>query len=367
MSGSGSGRAGLTRRGVMGLAAAGLALGGLPAEAASPRRKKATQVAERVVPLAERDDLIGHIEYYVTDGQTTLLEVAHHYDIGVPHISALNPGVDAWVPGSGRTLTLPTAHILPDAPHEGLVINRPELRLYYFPGNGPVQTYSIGVGKDGLNTPVGKTWVVRKQVHPTWHPTEASFREKPWLPKAVPPGPDNPMGDYAMYLGWPAYAIHGTNRVYGVGRRVSHGCIRLYPEGIEKLFREVPVGTKVTVVDQSVKVGWHKGELYMEVLPSLEQIDDLEVNYVITHQLPAPDPRPLIEAKAGREAQRVNWDLVEIERLIRRGIPVKITGTPDEERPEEPQVAEAVRGVEATPLATAEAQSPVELGFGSVY
>ena len=226
---SGSGRAGLTRRGVMGLAAAGLALGGLPAEAASPRRKKATQVAERVVPLAERDDLIGHIEYYVTDGETTLLEVAHHYDIGVPHISALNPGVDAWVPGSGRTLTLPTAHILPDAPHEGLVINRPELRLYYFPGNGPVQTYSIGVGKDGLNTPVGKTWVVRKQVHPTWHPTEASFREKPWLPKAVPPGPDNPMGDYAMYLGWPAYAIHGTNRVYGVGRRVSHGCIRLYP------------------------------------------------------------------------------------------------------------------------------------------
>ena len=244
------------------------------------------------------------------------------------------------------------------------MINRPELRLYYFPGNGPVQTYSIGVGKDGLNTPVGKTWVVRKQVHPTWHPTEASFREKPWLPKAVPPGPDNPMGDYAMYLGWPAYAIHGTNRVYGVGRRVSHGCIRLYPEGIEKLFREVPVGTKVTVVDQSVKVGWHKGELYMEVLPSLEQIDDLEVNYVITHQLPAPDPRPLIEAKAGREAQRVNWDLVEIERLIRRGIPVKITGTPDEERPEEPQVAEAVRGVEATPVATAEVPRRAGLRLG---
>src|SRR3954454_21590356 len=120
MSGSGSGRAGLTRRGVMGLAAAGLALGALPAEAASPRRKKATQVAERTVPLAERDDLIGHIEYYVTDGQSTLLEDAHHSDIGVPHISALNPGVDAWVAGSVGTLTLPTAHILLGAPHEGV-------------------------------------------------------------------------------------------------------------------------------------------------------------------------------------------------------------------------------------------------------
>src|SRR5689334_10525746 len=181
---SGSGRAGLTRRGVLGLAAAGLALGALPAEAASPRRKKATQVAERAVPLAQRDDLIGHIEYYTTDGETTLLEVARRYDIGVPHISALNPGVDAWVPGKGRLLTLPTMHILPDAPREGLVINRPELRLYYFPAGGPIQTYSIGVGKDGLNTPVGKTSVVRKQARPTWRPTQASFREKPWLPKA---------------------------------------------------------------------------------------------------------------------------------------------------------------------------------------
>src|SRR3954453_12350471 len=113
------------------------------------------------------------------------------------------------------------------------------------------------------------------------------------MPKAVPPVPDNPMGDYAMYLGWPAYAIHGTNRVYGVGRLVSHGCIRLYPEGIEKLFREVPVGTNAPVVDHTVKDGWKKGVLHMEVLPSLEHIDDLEVNYVITHQLPAPDPRTL--------------------------------------------------------------------------
>jgi L,D-transpeptidase ErfK/SrfK len=220
---------------------------------------------------------------------------------------------------------LPTQFILPDAPREGIVVNYGELRLFHFPKGGPVQTYAIGVGRDGFELKMGQTKIVRKKEKPTWYPTESTLRDKPWVGKVVPPGPDNPLGDYAMYLGWPTYLIHGTNLPYGVGRRVSRGCIRMYPEGVARLYPQVAPGTRVTAVDQRVKVGWHEGELYLEAQPDMAQLDELEATQTMTPQAPAPGDRQRVVDRAGPDAARVDWAVVEAELASRRGIPVQIT------------------------------------------
>lgn len=326
----------VSRRGVLGLAAGVLAAPALPAWAMLP---------------ADRDDLLGELTPYTTRADETLLDLARAKGLGVPHISAANPGIDPWVPGDGTQLTLPTAHILPDAPREGIVVNKSELRLYFFPKYGPPQTYAIGVGRDGFNTPVGNTTVVRKKERPTWYPTAETRRDKPEVGSVVPPGPDNPLGLYALYLGWPTYLIHGTHKPYGVGRRVSRGCIRMYPEGIEALFRQVPVGTKVAVVEQPVKVGWREGELYLQVLPGLEQIDELEATQRMS-PIPAPDPRQRIVAKAGTEFPRIDWALVEAETYRRSGIPVRITRS-------DPQLVS-----ESRPFAAPALGQPASVGHG---
>ena len=125
-----------------------------------------------------------------------------------------------------------------------------------------------------MSTPLGTTTVVGKVVRPTWFPPQSIREEKPYLPEMVPPGPDNPLGEYELRLGWPAYLIHGTNKPYGVGRNVSHGCIRLYPEDIERLFSEVQVGTPVRVIDEEIRLAWVDGELYLAVAPSRHQMDE---------------------------------------------------------------------------------------------
>lgn len=303
----------LTRRGVVGGFLGVAALAVAPARAALP---PAGQGA---------DDLIGKMTYFLTDGDRTLLDVARERGLGLLEVSAANPGVDAWVPGRERLITLPTAHILPDGAREGILINIAELRLYYMPAGQPIQTYAIGVGRDGLDTPVGRTTIVRKKERPTWYPTEGKRQDDPTLPAVVGPGPDNPLGDYAMYLGWPTYLIHGTNKPFGVGRRLSRGCIRMYPEGVAALFPQVPVGTRVAVVDQQIKIGWMQGELYIEAHPDVSQLDELENTYGFTLK-PAPDMRDAILAKAGGEAARIDWNVVETELVARRGFPVRITG-----------------------------------------
>jgi L,D-transpeptidase ErfK/SrfK len=308
----------ITRRATLAALGAALVLPRTPLLAAGP-------AATAPVPQRRTGDLIGEITYYVTHGGETLLDVARAHNLGVPEISAVNPGVDPWVPGEETLVTLPTAFLLPDAPREGVVINYGELRLFYFPKNGPVQTYAIGIGRDGFELKYGATKIVRKQEKPTWYPTDSVKRDKPWIGSVVPPGPDNPLGEYAMYLGWPTYLMHGTNMPYGVGRRVSRGCIRMYPEGVERLFRQIAVGTKVTAVDQPVKIGWHEGELYIEVQPDIYQLDELEANQTMTPRLPQGDFRSLVLNRAGAEAPRVDWAAVENELLLRRGIPVQIT------------------------------------------
>lgn len=278
-------------------------------------------------PASAASDLIGALRWHVTRAEDTLLDLAVAHDVGILELSAANPGVDPWIPGADRLILLPTAHLLPDAPREGIVINKAELRLYWLPRGGPIATHAIGVGREGFDTPVGETRIVRKQKDPSWHPTAATRADRPELPAVVAPGPDNPLGHRALYLGWPTYLIHGTNKPYGVGRRVSRGCIRMYPASVERLFEQVPIGTRVTVVDQPVKVGWHQGELWLEAHPDLGQLEELEETYAFKLRPGAVDEAALalVRRKAQDGIDRVDWDRVEAELVARRGIPVRVT------------------------------------------
>lgn len=270
-------------------------------------------------------DLIGIPTIVVTEQRDTLLDIAHDYDVGYVEIRASNPGIDPWLPGGGKEISVPTQHILPDAPRRGIVINLPELRLYYFPGDGSEPlSFPIGIGGGGKETPTGRTEIVRKRIHPVWIPTKSEHEAEPDLPDEIEPGPDNPMGDYALYLGWTGYAIHGTNRAYSIGRRDSHGCIRLYPEDILTLFNLIKIGTPVTVVNQQAKVGWSGGELYLEVHPSQDDADAIEEEGA-PRSSGAVDADDLVAAAAGPSIGRLDWYAIHSAEARRDGLPVQIT------------------------------------------
>jgi L,D-transpeptidase ErfK/SrfK len=268
--------------------------------------------------------LIGSIGSYRTKETDTFVDLARRFDGGSVALMAANPGVDPWLPGK-HVLVLPTAHLLPDAPHRGIVINVGEMRLYYFEERSPtVESFPIGIGQEAHDTPMGTTRVVKKRIHPTWIPTPSIRAERPELPAAIPPGPDNPLGDYALYLGWDSYTVHGTNKPAGVGRRVSHGCIRLYPEDIAALYPRVDVGTPVTVVAQPAKAGWVGKQLFLEVHPSPAQADQIEQTGKFSPEA-IDGLDQIVRAAAGPEAGRVDWRLVLETAQARRGIPVQIT------------------------------------------
>ncbi len=270
------------------------------------------------------DDVMGDLSTYTAKYEDTLLDIALDNSLGFLELVAANQGVDVWIPGAGTKILLPKARILPTGPRDGIVINIPEQRMYYFRKGQLTATYPIGVFREGFSTPIGSTKIVRKTVDPTWYPTKSSREEHPELPAAVPPGPDNPLGSRAMYLGWARYIIHGTNKPYGVGRRVSHGCIRMQPDDVEALFDMVPVGTTVHTVNQPIKVGWWRGELFVQAHPNLEQGISLEETGKID-PIDVPDIRDKVTAKAGAFADRVDWNAVETALKERRGIPVQVT------------------------------------------
>lgn len=278
---------------------------------------------------AKTGDIIGEMHNYTTwSSNEDLLDVARGDELGLIELMVVNPGVDPWLPSRGIHLTLPTMHILPEGPRKGIVINTADLRLYYYDSEDGYVSFPLGVGRDGYLTPTGTTKIVRKKDHPSWYLTPSEIRDHPELPRVVPPGEDNPLGEYALYLGWPTYLIHGTNTPWGIGRRTSRGCIRMYPEDIEWLFQRVPIGTPVTVVDQPVKLGWKNDELYIEVQPSTKQIDAMEES---SKSPPPPDPVPLAQeadrilAKAKEDAERLDWAAIERALADRQGYPIRIT------------------------------------------
>lgn len=268
-------------------------------------------------------DLLGEPNRHVVSADDTLLDVARWYDLGFVEIVAANPAIDPWLPRAGTVVLLPTAHVLPSAPRRGIVINLADQRLYYFPPRGPVQSYPIGIASDGMEIVLGVTRVVGKRVNPTWVPPPSVRADAPDLPPAVPPGPDNPLGAFALDLGWTSTAIHGTNNPDGVGRRVSHGCFRLYPEDIAKLFPQVAVGTEVHVVNQPVKVGWSDETLLLEVHPTLEQADELESRGAATPTV-HPDLAMTVMELAGAAFDEIDWPRVEQIAREHRGIPYPI-------------------------------------------
>lgn len=274
---------------------------------------------------AQGDDILGAPSAYTTVKGDNLLDVAQRFEVGYIELIAANPGIDPWLPGSDVEIVLPTAHVLPDAPREGIVINLADLRLYWFPpGGGEPKSYPIGTGRLGMTTPLGKTRIVRKRKNPTWFPTAATRADNPELPVSVGPGRRNPLGKFAMYLEWPAYAIHGTNDPDGVGRRVSRGCIRMYPAHIEALYSQVPVGTSVTVVDQPLKLGWNRGNIYLEIHPSGVEIDELEETGKFVAR-PIPGLSDVVREFGREKTPHVDWPTVDLVNSHRRGVPVRIT------------------------------------------
>ncbi|MGD0961456.1 MAG: L,D-transpeptidase family protein [Methylomonas sp.] len=227
------------------------------------------------------DSLIGNpphqVKYVPAKQEDTLIDIAVNFKLGQDEIVLANQSVDRWLPGGGTQVRIPTSFILPDAPRNGMIINLPEMRIYYFPADASkVLTFAIGIGReDDWRTPLGRTQIAGKTENPSWTPPPSIRAEHladgDELKPFYPPGPDNPLGLYAFRLRLPGYMIHSTNVVNGVGMRVSHGCIRMYPDDIEQFFPIVKVGVSVNIVNQPIKVGWYHDTLYMEVYPQLEE------------------------------------------------------------------------------------------------
>lgn len=270
-------------------------------------------------------DYVGEMELYEAAYEDTLVHLARFHNLGFVEMIAANPDLDPWIPGDGAKVVLPKQHLLPDAPRKGIVINLSEQHIFYFPADGSEpEVHSIGIGREGLNTPLGKTSVVRKKEGPTWTPTPRMREEDPTLKASYPPGPDNPLGTHALYLGFPQYAIHGTNKPYGIGRRISSGCIRMYPEKIKELYYKVPVGTPVMIVDQPVKAGWIGDKMYIEVHPTQDQAIEVEkLEDLASYEMTAEDMQRILD-EAGEFADYIDWENVREAIKLRRGYPVAV-------------------------------------------
>ena len=278
------------------------------------------------------DTVIGALRPYRIRKGDTLIDLARYYDLGMNEIAEANPGIDPWVPPVGATILLPTAWVLPCCTYEGIVVNIPEMRLFYYrhspgdPHTTIVYTYPVGLGRDDWRTPSGKFKVRGKTVNPQWNIPESirqeHIKERNDPRKFIPGGdPENPLGKYRMELTLPLYGIHGTDIPWGVGMQVSHGCVRLYPEDVEQLFPLVAVGTAVEFTYQPVKVGTRAGAVYVEVHRDI---------YGYAPALYREASVALERARLGARADRDRL-LAALEDLS--GVPMRISAEPDEPAP----------------------------------
>lgn len=220
--------------------------------------------------LADGQTLIGALAAIKTQENDTLPDIARHFGLGYNDITLANPGIPVWTPAPDTRVLLPLSFILPDSPHQGITLNLANMRLFYYPKNQPdtVYTYPVGIGRQSWNTPTGLTHIATKKAHPSWYVPDSILKEHAQqgdiLPAVVGPGPNNPLGLYVMNLGFERYLIHGTNKPYGIGMQVSHGCVQLYPEDIETLFNSITVGTPVRIVHQPYLTAWQDNMIYLE-------------------------------------------------------------------------------------------------------
>ncbi|TVP52734.1 MAG: hypothetical protein EA349_15200 [Halomonadaceae bacterium] len=225
--------------------------------------------------LTNGDVLVGEIIHLHTVYEDTFADLGEVYGLGYLEMVRANPGVDPWLPGDGTSVTLPTHHLLPSTPHDGIVVNLSEYRLYHFK-DGKVTTYPVGIGTSNNPSPLTDTHVTMRLEQPAWYPPSSVRRQAEErgeiLPRMIPPGPENPLGPFALLLEEAGYLIHGTNKRFGIGQQVSHGCIRMYNEDISTLVWEVERGTSVRIVEEPVKAGVQDGIVWLQVHGQSEEL-----------------------------------------------------------------------------------------------
>lgn len=278
----------------------------LPAKTVTPlaERPRLDPISRNYFELASPDQsVVGEPQIVFTSEENTFSDLAREYGLGYDELVAANPEIDPWLPGEGTPVLLPTQYVLPDVPREGIVLNIASKRLFYFPKaevgrKQTVLTYPIGIGRVGWETPLGSASVISKARDPSWYVPASVRREHRELgdplPSIVPPGPDNPLGKFVLKLDLPGYLIHGTNQPYGVGMRVSHGCVRMYPENIELLYELVGLGESVMIINEPYLVGQRDGEFFFEGHAPLEDDevsseDHLQANFSWLQSLNSDD------------------------------------------------------------------------------
>jgi L,D-transpeptidase ErfK/SrfK len=303
-----------------------------------------------------------HLQTHYSD---TLVEIARKYGLGYEEMVRANPKVDPWLPGEGTPIVIPGRHILPPGPRDGIIVNIPEHRIYYFPkprkGQPPtVVTYPVSIGKMDWQTPMGLTHVVSKQANPSWNPP-ASVRAEhlangdPLPNGSIGPGPDNPLGLFAMRLAiHPGdYLIHGTNNPLAVGMAVTHGCIRMYPEDVAAIFPTVPVGTKVYLINVPLKVAFVDGDLLLEAHPPVDA-QGQTIDPVLSKF------EELLNEALGTSTTAVNWDIAVDTLKTANGIPVLVglQADTDPAPTPNPAPAPAPTTTTQTPTTTTQAAPP---------
>lgn len=294
-----------------------------PTASIEPAEPQPETVATHEFELPDGDNMVGTIAAIETRENDVLPDIARHFGLGYNDISIANSAVSPWTPKPGSRVLLPVQFILPDSPHKGIALNLANMRLFYYPKKQPdkVYTYPVGIGRQGWNTPMGLTSIVAKDANPSWYVPESIHREHAekgdTLPKVVTSGLDNPLGLYAMRLGIPGYLIHGTNKPYGIGMQISHGCVQLYPEDIESLFKKATVGMPVRIIHQPYLTAWHQDMLYLEAhepLPKWAK-DKTKLKKQVVKQL---------HDISAKKDVAVDWD--KVERILQRsdGIPTPI-------------------------------------------
>ena len=325
----------------------------------------------RFVLTSPQQQVIGEPQVVYPGETDTLSDLAREYGLGYDEIIEANPDVSPWLPGAHTPVLLPTQYVLPEVPRKGIVLNIASKRLFYFPEVGVgrdqiVFTYPIGIGRVGWETPLGSTEVVAKAVNPSWW-VPASVRAEHAemgnpLPKVIPPGPDNPLGTRVLKLEMPGYLIHGTNTPYGVGMRVSHGCVRLYPENIEFLYELVMVGEPVMIINEPYLLGQQDGEWYFESHEPLQDdlIDSAErlssVLQSAGDSLPAPMQEHARAVASVANGVPVRLSQYDVDEVLARAHLVRNTV---EQNPDDPTLEEIRDLINA---AVAEAEREVERG-----